>query len=120
MSSAEEKSPDEIEAEIEATRENLGDTVAELADRADLKKQARNKADDLKEKAAAKVDDLKAGVTGTPTETFEGTGGDAGSGPTGDVRNSPEMIESDHSQVIAATAAAAFFTGLLVGWALWK
>jgi ElaB/YqjD/DUF883 family membrane-anchored ribosome-binding protein len=43
-SAATERSPEQIEAEIEATREELGETVAALADRTDVKKQAKRKA----------------------------------------------------------------------------
>jgi len=55
----EPRSPEQIEAEIEATREELGETVAELADKADVKKQAKRKVDETKAKVAAKKDEVK-------------------------------------------------------------
>ena len=41
-------SPEQIEAEIEETREELGETVAALAEKADVKKQAKQKAEEIK------------------------------------------------------------------------
>ncbi len=49
--------PERIEAEIEETREGLGDTVAALADQADLKKQAKIKADEAKDRAQERIPD---------------------------------------------------------------
>jgi hypothetical protein len=57
---AEEKTtsdPERIEAEIEETREDLGDTVAALADKADVKKQARIKADEARNRAQERIPD---------------------------------------------------------------
>jgi len=49
--STEEKTPAEIRAEIDATREELGDTVEALAEKTDVKAQAKAKVEDLKGKA---------------------------------------------------------------------
>lgn len=49
-SGEETRSPEEIEAGIEKTREELGDTMAAIADKADIKKQAGRKAEEVKEK----------------------------------------------------------------------
>ena len=51
--SAEEKSPDQIRAEIDATRGELGDTVEALAEKTDVKAQAKAKVEDVKEQAQA-------------------------------------------------------------------
>ena len=45
----------EIQQEIERTRERLGETVDELAAKADVKARARVKADELKAKAQVKA-----------------------------------------------------------------
>lgn len=135
MSASEDKTPEEIEAEIESTRDDLGDTVAELADRADVKKQTKKKAseamdqaqakvEDLKAKTGAKVEDLKAkgdeklAEASADADPYGGTGGDIGSGPTGDVRNSPEIIDGGGPMNIGAVAGA-FVAGLVIGWVLW-
>jgi transposase-like protein len=52
---SEEKRPEEIRQEIKETREELGDTVAAVAEKTDVKKQAKAKVDDLKAQARAAV-----------------------------------------------------------------
>ena len=56
----EERTPEEIEAEIERTRRELGDTVAAVAEKADVKAQARAKVEETKAQAKAKVEETKA------------------------------------------------------------
>jgi hypothetical protein len=56
---AEEKSPEEIRAEIEGTREELGDTVAAVTEKTDVKKQAQAKVEDVKAQAAEKAEEAK-------------------------------------------------------------
>ena len=46
----EERSPEEIRADIEQTREDLGDTVEALSAKTDVKAQAKAKVDSVKEK----------------------------------------------------------------------
>jgi Protein of unknown function (DUF3618) len=58
MSEQEQRSPEEIKRDIEQTREELGDTAAELAQKADVKAQARAKMDTAKQEAQQKKDDL--------------------------------------------------------------
>lgn len=53
------REPEEIEQEIEQTREELGDTVAAVTEKADVKKQAKAKASGAKSKATAKKDAAK-------------------------------------------------------------
>ena len=48
------KSAEQLRAEIEDTREELGDTVEALAAKTDVKTRAREKADELKRSAVAK------------------------------------------------------------------
>ncbi|MFJ4335835.1 DUF3618 domain-containing protein [Streptomyces sp. NPDC088935] len=47
------KGPDELRRQIEETRGQLGDTVEELAGKADVKGRAKARAADLKDKAGA-------------------------------------------------------------------
>jgi hypothetical protein len=49
--------PEQVEAEIKETREDLGDTVGALAEKADLKKQAKLTADEAKERAQERIPD---------------------------------------------------------------
>ena len=52
--------PDELRRQIEETREELGETVAALSDKADVKAQASAKADEVKEKVHEATDAAKA------------------------------------------------------------
>lgn len=50
-----ERTPEQIEAEIEQTRRDLGDTVAAVAEKADVKAQAKAKVEDAKARLRAKA-----------------------------------------------------------------
>jgi len=50
----EKRSPEEIRADIKQTREELGDTVEQLAAKTDVKAQAQAKVDDVKRTASEK------------------------------------------------------------------
>jgi hypothetical protein len=52
-SNEEAKTPAEIRAEIDQTREELGDTVEALAEKTDVKAQAKAKVEDVKTKVKA-------------------------------------------------------------------
>ncbi|AGS68800.1 DUF3618 domain-containing protein [Streptomyces collinus] len=53
------KGPDELRRQIEHTRSQLGDTVAQLMDKADVKGRARARAADLRDKAGAMTVQLR-------------------------------------------------------------
>lgn len=53
-----ERSPEQIQAEIDVTREQLGETVAAVGEKADIKGQARDKVTELKQTARTKKDEL--------------------------------------------------------------
>jgi Protein of unknown function (DUF3618) len=55
----EQRSPEEIRRDIEETRGELGDTVEALAAKADVKAQAKDKAEEVKAQAKDKADELK-------------------------------------------------------------
>jgi F0F1-type ATP synthase assembly protein I len=54
------RSAAEIRVDIEHTREELADTAAELAQRADVKARAHEKVEETKAKMSHKVDEAKA------------------------------------------------------------
>ena len=62
-SASEQRTPEEIRRDIEATRGELGDTVEALAAKADVKAQAKDKADEVKAQAKGKADELKQKVS---------------------------------------------------------
>lgn len=51
--------PAEIRQEIEDTREELGETVAAVAEKTDVKKQAQAKKDELRERAVEKASEAQ-------------------------------------------------------------
>ena len=53
-------SADELQADIEHTREQLGNTVDALSEKLDVKAQTRHKMEHLKQGGAAKVDAVRA------------------------------------------------------------
>ena len=57
------RTPEEIREDIEHTREELADTAAELAQRADVKARAHEKVEETKGDAREKVDETKAKVS---------------------------------------------------------
>jgi hypothetical protein len=61
--SAPEFNQEQIQQEIERTRERLGETVEELAAKADVKARAQAKAADVKAQAQAKAADAKVKAT---------------------------------------------------------
>jgi ElaB/YqjD/DUF883 family membrane-anchored ribosome-binding protein len=62
---AEGRSAEEIERDIEATRAEMGDTVEALAEKTDVKAQARKQADEVRARAQEKVNTAKTKVTET-------------------------------------------------------
>jgi Protein of unknown function (DUF3618) len=93
--------PQQIRHEIEETRGQLGETVAALAEKTDVKAQAKRKADETKASISQKQHDLFKGVQ----------------------RTSPQAAASATSRLSAKTrenpmpvvAGGAFVTGLIVG-----
>lgn len=60
------RAPAEIRHEIEDTREELGETVAAVAEKTDVRKQAQAKKDELKELATEKASEAKAKAQENP------------------------------------------------------
>jgi ABC-type transporter Mla subunit MlaD len=61
--------PEQIEAEIAQTREDLGDTVAALAEKADVKAHAKQKVDETRAAAKQKVEERRAAAQQKANET---------------------------------------------------
>jgi len=67
----ETRSPEEIRADIEQTREEVGDTVEALAAKSDVKAQAREKVEEIKGNVRAKADEVKAKAQSSTPETAQ-------------------------------------------------
>jgi ElaB/YqjD/DUF883 family membrane-anchored ribosome-binding protein len=93
----EQRSPDEIRADIKETREDLGDTVEALAAKTDVKGQAK-----------AKVESVKEKITGAKDGAAERT-------PDSARQGFAQAGEAARSNPVPTAAIAAFVGGLLVG-----
>ena len=63
------RDPEQIQSEIEQTREELGDTIEALAEKADVKAQAKQRIDETKAAAAEKKDEFVAKAREVSPET---------------------------------------------------
>jgi hypothetical protein len=96
--------PEEIRREIEATREELGDTVAALAAKTDVKAQARQKIEDTRATVTCKKDEL----LGRAKQASPESASTAATQMTVKARENP----------LPAAAAGAFAFGFLAGWVM--
>ena len=87
----------EIQQEIERTRERLGETVDELAAKADVKARTQAKAAEMKARAQGKATEMKAKATEV----------------SGQVRRSPVV---QRRWPVAAAAASIVLVGSLLAW----
>jgi ElaB/YqjD/DUF883 family membrane-anchored ribosome-binding protein len=62
------RQPEEIRREIETTRDELADTAAALAYKADVKARGKERVEEVKQDMRAKVDGVKGTVTGKVEE----------------------------------------------------
>jgi hypothetical protein len=111
----ETRDPEQIEAEIEQTREELADTVGAAAEKADVKKEAKRKVEETK----ARVRDTAQGakdtarqkkdaVSSKAQELTPDSAGAAGQRAAGAARENPVPI----------AVAGAFVAGFVVAWIL--
>ena len=97
----ETRSPEEIRADIDQTREEVGDTVEALAAKTDVKAQARARVEEIKRNARAKADEVKAKAQGsTPDSAHQG-----GAQVVDTVRSNPAPF------VLGAAVLVAFLIG---------
>ena len=87
----------EIQQEIDRTRERLGETVDELAAKADVKARTQAKAAEMKARAQGKATEMKAKATEV----------------SGQVRRSPVV---QRRWPVAAAAASIVLVGSLLAW----
>jgi chromosome segregation ATPase len=99
-----QKSPEEIEAEIEHTRAELGDTVEALARKADVKAQARDRIAQVRDTAQQKKDEL--------TSTARAAAPDSAAA------GAHHVVSTVQRKPVPFAVAGAFAGGVLVGWIL--
>jgi ElaB/YqjD/DUF883 family membrane-anchored ribosome-binding protein len=98
---AEARGPEEIRADIEETREQLGETVEALAEKADVKHQAKLKVDETKQRFSRKAEDAKAKVSSASPDQAKS----AASGAASTARRKP----------LPFAVAGAFAAGVVIG-----
>jgi hypothetical protein len=104
----EQKSPEEIRAEIEDTRSELGDTAAALAAKTDVKARARDKLDGVKQTLADKKESLGSSGGAAGTGDGPGIGAQAGTATS-------QLQAKAKANPIPTAAIAAFVGGFLFG-----
>jgi Protein of unknown function (DUF3618) len=100
--SSEQRTPEEIEADIESAREELGDTVEALAAKTDVKGRAKAKAEKTKEAVSEKV----SGIGDSAREATPDSASAGAQQAAAAVRENPEY----------AALAGAFLAGVFAGW----
>ena len=107
------RTPAEIEQDIEKTREELGDTVAALAEKTDVKARAKGKVEEVKGSVADKKDDLTSKAQ--TKEEFAAKAQDASPSSIDTGQVAAAAREGAAAPYIAAGAVlAGFVLGLLV------
>lgn len=95
------RDPEEIREDIEQTREELGDTVAAMAEKTDVKQQTRAKAEELKGQAGAKAREL----SDKAKEVAPASAGDG-------VRQAQQLAQENPMPL---ALAGAFLAGVVLG-----
>jgi ElaB/YqjD/DUF883 family membrane-anchored ribosome-binding protein len=102
------REPGEIRQDIEETREELGETVAAVAEKTDVKKQAQAKADELKQEATAKAEEAKTKAREIGEKAKEAAPDSAGEG----VQQAQRLAKENP---VPMALAGAFLAGMLLG-----
>jgi ElaB/YqjD/DUF883 family membrane-anchored ribosome-binding protein len=104
----EPRDPEQIREEIEETREQLGETVAAVAEKTDLKKQAQAKKEELKGQASAKAQEVKEKAREVGDKTKEAAPDSAQEG----VQQAQRLVSENP---VPMALAGAFLAGTVVG-----
>jgi len=96
-----ERSPEEIRADIEETREELGDTVAALADKTDVKGHAQQRVADVKAKVQHKREEFATKAKSTTPQSAQQGG--------------QQMISTVKEHPAPVALAGAVLAGFLLG-----
>jgi hypothetical protein len=103
--STEDRSPEEIRADIEQTREEVGETVEALAAKSDVKAQAHQRIDEVKANVRARAEEAKAKARSATPQTAQ----QGGEQVVAKVRSNPTPL------IAGAALVAAFLIGRRTG-----
>ena len=112
VSTGGDRTPEEVQREIERTRTEMGDTVAELAAKTDIKAQAQRAAGNAKATVTGKATDLKDNVAARKDQIT--TSAQDAMPPSTDAARRQVMSQARDHQ-LALVGLAAFGLGLLIG-----
>ena len=114
---SEQRTPEEIRADIEHTREELGETAAALAEKADVKARAQERLDETKARITGKVDTAKAKVTGSAGEAKDKASEATPSAVADGVQSFARTAQAKaNDNPIPVVLIAGFAAGALIGW----
>jgi hypothetical protein len=105
VNDGEQRTPEQIEADIERTRREMGDTVAAVAEKADVKQQARNKVDEAKARIADKKDEVLSKTRSSSSP------GESGDGPGAPDKAAAFARENQRQLIIGGAVLVAFLLG---------
>ncbi len=97
-----EKAPQELRQDIEQTREELGDTVEALAEKTDVKAQAKDRIAAVKSTAQQRKDELIAKAKAASPDSASA--------------GAQQVASTVQRKPVPFTAGGAFAAGALVGW----
>jgi predicted phage tail protein len=109
---SENRTPEEVREQIEQTRAELGDTVAELAAKADVKAQAHRAVDNAKATVAGKAREVKSTAEAKKVELSSAAREAAP--PSAEVARR-RLIGEAQQHRLALMVMVAFGTGLFIG-----
>ncbi len=107
-----DRTPEDVRQDIERTRAALGDTVAELAAKTDVKGQAHRAVDNAKASVASKASDIRESA-GAKKDEVTASAREA-MPPSADAARR-QVVSQAQDHRLALIALAAFGAGLLIG-----
>ena len=107
-----ERTPEQVRDEIERTRAELGDTVAELAAKTDVKARAHRAADNARTTVASKAAEVKS-TAGTKKDVLAASAREAMPPSADAARRQAVRVAQDNR--LALVGLAAFSVGVLIG-----
>jgi Protein of unknown function (DUF3618) len=112
MTTESDRTPEQVREDIERTRAEMGDTVARLAARTDIKAQAHRAVDTAKATVASKASDVRDSA-GAKKDELAASAREAMPPSADAARRQVVSRAQDHR--LALVAVAAFGAGLLIG-----
>ena len=107
--------PEELRREIEAIRQELGETVAQIAYKADVKTQAREKAQEVKAQAREKAQGVKVNVQEAKANALRRAPDSAQEGVQQVASRAQQVVTSARRHPLPLAAAGALALAFLVG-----